>query len=398
MDFDLDLIKAYALDIGLTLGLLILLLLGLVLIDNLTKRLKRFLLSKNFQSLRIFSLEIINVGKQKLIITTAINAFQILVSIIFLYVYLVVILSHISSTQPIAEELVDLIFIPLQALFNSTVNYIPDLFNIVVTILIAQYLIKAVKYVTNGVVDGSFQFPGFEPRTARTTGGIIIFLISITTIILVLPSMPGYQSLAFKGIATFLGILITIGGSSVIANYMAGIVITYMHAFDKGDWVDIDGISGQIIATGAFAIRLNSYKQEVINVPNSKVLGSAIRNYSGKNMQQLIIHTEVSIGYDVPWKKVNTLLINAARITEQLNEGKEPFVLQKKLDDFYIVYELNAFLNDPAQKPKAYSALHANILDVFNDAEVEIMSPHYRAERDGTQSTLAKDQINSSND
>lgn len=385
-----DLIKGYAFNLGLALILLVLLLLGLVLVDRLIKRFKTHLLSKNFKSLRIFSLEIINVGKQKLIITTAINAIQIAVSISFLYISLVVILSQISTTESIADELIDLIFIPLQVIFNSAVNYLPDLFNIVITILVARYLIKAVKYITDGVIDKSFQFPGFEPRTARTTGRIITFLISIITVIMILPSMPGYESLAFKGIATFMGILITIGGSSVIANYMAGIVITYMHAFDKGDWVEIDGVSGQIVTSGTYAIRLNSYKGEAINIPNSKALGSVIRNFSGKNQRKLIIHTEVSIGYDVPWKRVNTLLIQAAKLTQQLDEKEDPFVLQKKLDDFYIVYELNAVLNNPAEKPKAYSALHSNILDVFNNEGIEIMSPHYRAERDGTQTTVTK--------
>ncbi|MEO1254316.1 MAG: mechanosensitive ion channel domain-containing protein, partial [Bacteroidota bacterium] len=327
---------------------------------------------------------------QELVITSVINALQILVSIVFIYFSLVVILGRIPATESIATQLVDLIFEPLEALFSSFVSYLPSLFNIAVTIVIASYLIRAVKYIVNGVIAGSFHFPGFHPRTARTTGGIIKFLIYILTIIIILPNMPGYESLAFKGIATFLGALITIGGSSVIANYMAGIVLTYMHAFEKGDWVTIADTSGKVIATGAFAVRLDSYKEEAISIPNSKVLSSAICNYSGKDKRRMILHTEVSIGYDVPWKKVNALLIEATKRTAMLNTDKEPFVLQKKLDDFYIVYELNAFLNHPESRPKVHSSLHANILDVFNEAEIEIMSPHYRAERDGTAITLSK--------
>ncbi|WP_127343026.1 mechanosensitive ion channel [Ancylomarina longa] len=54
-------------------------------------------------------------------------------------------------------------------------------------------------------------------------------------LIMIIPLMPGYESLAFKGVATFLAALITIGGSSVIANFMAGIVTSYMNPCKVGD-------------------------------------------------------------------------------------------------------------------------------------------------------------------
>jgi len=396
--FDLDLIKEYGYNAGLAVALLLLIFLVLYLIDYFIKRLKMRLMNLNLKSLKIFGLEVINVGKQELIITSVINTLQVLISIAFLYFSLVVILSEIPATEGIATELVNLIFEPLEVLFNSFLGYLPRLFNIIITILIAHYLIKSVNYISKGVIEGNFRFPGFHPRTAKTTSSIIKTLIYVLTIIVIIPNMPRSESFAFKGIATFLGALITIGGSSVIANYMAGIVITYMHAFEKGDWVDIDGISGKITNIGTFAIRLDSYKEEAINIPNSKVLSTAIRNYSGKNKQQMILHTEVSIGYDVAWKKVQSLLIQAANNTGLLSKERSPFVLQKKLDDFYVVYELNAILEDPSVKPKAYSALHANILDVFNEAGIEIMSPHYQAERDGTSSTIASIEKNPTHD
>ena len=40
-----------------------------------------------------------------------------------------------------------------------------------------------------------------------------------------------------------------------------------------------------------------------------------------------------------------------------------------------------------------YSALHANIQDHFNKAGVEIMSPHYKALRDGNATTIPSDYL-----
>jgi small-conductance mechanosensitive channel len=328
MNFELDInhLKEYALNIGLGLVLLLLVYGGLVLIDSLSHAIKKRLQSIKLRDVKLFGLELINIGKQQLIITTLINGFQVFLSLIFLYFSLVIILSEIPATKDISVKLVDLIFDPIKSFFGSLIAYLPKLFNIIITVVIARYLIKSVKYVSNGVRAGNFQFPGFYSHTALTTAGIISFLIYALTIIIILPNIPGYGSTAFNGIGTLIGVLVTIGGSSVIANYMAGIALTYMHAFEKGDWVEIDGISGQVTVIGAFAISLISYKKETIKIPNSKVLGAAIYNYTGEDKKHMTIYSEVSIGYDVHWKQVNDLRNEAANRTSLL---KNPFIFQK---------------------------------------------------------------------
>ncbi|MBN1984611.1 MAG: mechanosensitive ion channel [Chitinivibrionales bacterium] len=120
---------------------------------------------------------------------------------------------------------------------------------------------------------------------------------------------------------------------------------------------------------------------------------------NGANLR-LILHTTVTIGYDVPWRTVHQLLIASALSTSGISKEIEPFVLQKSLDDFYVSYEVNAYTVFPNKMAVIYSVLHRCIQDNFNAAGAEIMSPHYRAWRDGTQSTVpgssgkANDEIN----
>jgi small-conductance mechanosensitive channel len=102
----------------------------------------------------------------------------------------------------------------------------------------------------------------------------------------------------------------------------------------------------------------------------------------------LIIYTSVTIGYDAPWKQVQQLLINAALATELIEQSPIPFVLQTSLDDFYVSYQINAYTKKPNQQATIYSNLHAQIQEKFNEAGVEIMSPHYNAIRDGNASTI----------
>jgi len=63
-------------------------------------------------------------------------------------------------------------------------------------------------------------------------------------------------------------------------------------------------------------------------------------------------------------------------------------VLQTSLDDFYVSYQINAYTREAAKQATIYSELHQNIQDVCAENGIEIMSPHYRAARDGNQTTI----------
>lgn len=92
----------------------------------------------------------------------------------------------------------------------------------------------------------------------------------------------------------------------------------------------------------------------------------------------------------MPWKKVNELLIAAANKTEGLDRSTMPFVRQDRLADFYIIYELKAFSQKPNEMPHTYSEIHKNILEEFDAAGIEILSPHYKVERDRNISKVSK--------
>ena len=190
----------------------------------------------------------------------------------------------------------------------------------------------------------------------------------------------------------FLGILFSLGSSSAIANAVAGLVITYMRPFRLGDRVKIGEVTGQVIEKTLLVTRVRTTKNEDITVPNASILSGHTINYTSSSKELgLVLHTSVTIGYDVPWRQVHELLIEAAVATNGVNISKEPFVLQTSLDDWYVAYQLNAYTDTPEFMPRIYSELHANIQDKFNEAGVEIMSPHYRAVRDGNAITIPKE-------
>lgn len=197
---------------------------------------------------------------------------------------------------------------------------------------------------------------------------------------------------SFPGVSIFLGVLVSLGSSGAVANTVAGVILTYTRAFRIGDRVQITDTTGDIVGKTLFVTRVRTIKNVVITIPNATVLNSHVINFSAAESDNesspLILHTTITLGYDLPWRKVHEVLIRSALTTQYILPEPAPFVLQKSLDDFYVSYELNACTKQPGRMALIYSELHQNIQDNCIMAGIEILSPHYRAVRDGNPITI----------
>ena len=276
-------------------------------------------------------------------------------------------------------------------MLQGFVHFLPSLFTILVIYFVFRYAIKGVRYFANEIHKGNIRLGGFHPDWAVPTFNIIRFFLYAFMLVLIFPFLPGSHSTAFRGVSVFLGILFSLGSSSAISNMVAGLVITYMRPFKIGDRVKIGETVGDVMEKTMLVTRIRTIKNEDITVPNSNVLSGNTINYSSNTRPEdsgLILHTTVTIGYNVPWKNMHETLIKAALRTDLLQKTPSPFVLQTSLDDNYVSYQINAYTREPNKQAQIYSQLHENIQDCCNEAGIEIMSPHYNSLRDGNMTTI----------
>ena len=298
------------------------------------------------------------------------------------------------QTEGLAYRLLGYIWNPIRGIFVGIIDYIPKLFTIIVIWYAVKYLVRFVLYLAREVEGGRLKINGFYPDWAMPTFHIIRFLLYAFMIAMIYPYLPGSNSGVFQGISVFVGLIVSLGSSTVIGNIIAGLVSTYMRPFKIGDRIQLNDTTGNIIEKTPLVTRIRTPKNEVVTVPNSFVMSSHTVNYSTSAREYgLIIHSEVSIGYDIPWRKVNELLIDAALNTPGVVDDPRPFVLETSLSDWYPVYQVNAYIKEADKMPQIYSNLHQNIQDKFNEAGIEIMSPHYMAMRDGNETTIPKDDL-----
>lgn len=297
--------------------------------------------------------------------------------------------SIFPQTKNLAFQLFSYIWNPVKSILVGIVSYIPNLFTIFVICLAIRYLVRLFRYLAGEVQSERLKLRGFYPDWAIPTYHIIRFLLYAFMIAMIYPYLPGSNSGVFQGISVFVGLIVSLGSSTVIGNIIAGLVITYMRPFKIGDRIKLNDTTGNVIEKTPLVTRIRTPKNEVVTIPNSFVMSSHTVNFSQSAREYgLIIHSEVSIGYDVPWRKVNKLLIEAALNTPGVVDDPRPFVLSTSLNDWYPVYQVNAYIKDADKLAQIYSDLHQNIQDRFCEEGVEIMSPHYMAMRDGNASTV----------
>lgn len=304
---------------------------------------------------------------------------QLLISIPLIFVIF-------PQTEGLAYQILGYIWNPIRTICMGVVNYIPKLFTIIVIWYSVRYLIRFVLYLSREIESGRLKINGFYPDWAMPTYNIIRFLLYAFMIAMIYPYLPGSSSGVFQGVSVFVGLIVSLGSSTVIGNIIAGLVITYMRPFKPGDRIKLNDTVGNIIEKTPLVTRIRTPKNEVVTVPNSFIMSSHTVNYTTSAREYgLIIHTEISIGYDVPWRQVNKMLIEAALNTRGVESEPRPFVLETSLSDWYPIYQINAYIKNADEMARIYSELYENIQDILNEAGIEILSPHYMAVRDGNE-------------
>lgn len=346
------------------------------------------------KSIKIQRLELLTADRLTDGLIVVARNLRIIVNIILGFIYLAIVFSFFPPTQDLVAGLVGNIGAAVTQGWQGFVAYLPNLLNLILIFFLTRYLLRFLHFLSKEVGKGNITLGGFYPEWAEPTYQLVRILLVALMLVVAFPFLPGSASPAFQGLSIFFGFLFSMGSSSVVANVMAGIVLTYTRAFKIGDRVKIADTVGDVIERTLLITRIKTIKNVDITVPNGMVLSSHIINYSSSaGKTGLILHTTVTIGYNVPWPKVHETLIDAALATEHILDKPKPFVFQTSLDDFYVSYEINAYTDVPRQMAEIYSDLHQNIQDKCNQAGIEITSPHYAAVRDGHISTIPNEHL-----
>lgn len=314
------------------------------------------------------------------------QAFRILawgLAALLLYEWLSFILSSFPYTRSWGERLNGYLLGVVAEITESIVGAIPGMGVAIVIFLLARLCVGFVGQILHRLSLAQPHHPWLRSETVPTSRRLLSIAIWLFALAMAYPYLPGAQTDAFKGLSVLLGLMLSLGASSIVGQGTAGLVLTYTGAFRIGEYVQIGEYEGTVVDMGLFTTRIRTGLGEELTLPNSMITATVTKNYSrAVRGPGYIVDTVVTIGYDTPWRQVEAMLIEAAGRTPGILLQPPPRVFQTALSDYYPEYRLvaQAVPTEPRPRAEVLSTLHANIQDVFNTHGVQIMSPHYMAD------------------
>ncbi|NTX78889.1 mechanosensitive ion channel [Serratia proteamaculans] len=303
---------------------------------------------------------------------------MILLSIGALYIWLSWLFRLFPWTRIWGESLGDWSISVIQKITLSIVSAFPGLVIVAIIFLLTGFILKLLKALLKRVESGRLVVPGLHPETVGATRKLISVMVWLFALSAAYPFLPGADSLAFKGVSVFFGLMLTLGSAGLMNHAMSGLVLTYSRALRKGDFIKIGDNEGLVSEVGMLATKILTRESYIVTVPNAVVVSGKITNLSALNPGDGInLTTSVTIGYDTPWRQVHAMLELAANRTKGIDNRVRPLVRQLNLMDWYIAYELQVRLGAGESVPSVKSELHSHIQDVFNEFNVQIMSPNF---------------------
>jgi small-conductance mechanosensitive channel len=314
------------------------------------------------------------------LIKNAILAMYWFVFALICYEWFSLVLAQFPQTRAWGEQL-NVYLLNIAGHFGHAIlNSLPDLFTALIIFMLAKIVVRGLKGFFDGVEAGRIKLDAIDADVANTTRRIASVLLWLFAFAMAYPYLPGSDTEAFKGISVLVGLMLSLGASSLVSQAGSGLILTYTRMFRRGEYVNIGNHEGTVVELGMFTTRIRTGLGVELALPNSLILANVTKNYSrAVQGSGFMVDATVTIGYDTPWRQVHAMLIEAAIRTQGVLAQPAPRVYQIALTDYYPEYRLvcQAIPSEPRPRAEVISNLHANIQDVFNEYGVQILSPHY---------------------
>jgi small-conductance mechanosensitive channel len=321
-------------------------------------------------------------GKQLWDATMAtLRGVHLILVLVLVYFWLEFVLVQFPWTRGVGEQLLGFVVDPLTSIGEGFLDFVPNLLFLIVLVIVIRYGLRLFKLYFSALERGTAQLSGFEPAWSMPAYKLVRALAIALALVMAYPYLPGAGSEALQGVSVFAGLLLSLGATSAVGNLIAGYINTFGRVFRLGDIIKVGDVTGEVTETRLLTTRVRTIKNEEVTIPNGTIINNQVVNYSALAASRgLILHTEVGIGYEVPWRQVHAMLEEAARRTPGLLPDPPPFILQRQLGDFAVVYQLNGYSGTARGMATIRSTLHQNVLDVFNEYGVQIMTPAYEGD------------------
>jgi small-conductance mechanosensitive channel len=235
---------------------------------------------RRLDQLEARSYQVISAEQLRSTVSGGVRAIRWLFRFAVVFACLDYVLGLFPWTRPTARYVASLLLDPLRTMADGFVHALPGLVFIAILVVITRYVLRLTSLFFGGIASGRIRPAGFDESWAWPTYRLVRIGIVAFAVVLAYPYIPGSQSDAFKGVSLFLGLLMSLGASSFVANMLAGYALIYRRAFKSGDRIQVGDVIGDVIAIRQQVTQLRTPRNEEVTIPSATMLASDVINYS----------------------------------------------------------------------------------------------------------------------
>ena len=153
----------------------------------------------------------------------------------------------------------------------------------------------------------------------------------------------GIQTTSFIAILGAAGLAVGLALQGSLANFAAGFLMIIFRPFKVGDFIEGAGVAGVVEAIQIFTTTLKTGDNKTIIIPNAKLAGDNITNYSAKETRR--VDMTVGVAYDADLSKVKNVLIDIIGKESRIHSDPAPQVAVAELADSSVNFVVRVWTN-----------------------------------------------------
>ena len=168
----------------------------------------------------------------------------------------------------------------------------------------------------------------------------------------------GIQTTSFIAVLGAAGLAVGLALQGSLANFAAGVLILLFRPYKVGDFIEAGGATGVVKEIHIFTTTITTVDNKREIVPNAKMMGDKITNYSAEGTRRVDLTACISYGDSIDTAKA--ALLDEITKNEKVLTDPAPFVGVSAMNDSSIDFAVRPWVNVPDYWP-AFFALNEAI-------------------------------------
>jgi len=242
--------------------------------------------------------------------------------------------------------------------------------NIILAILIF-FIGRWVAKIFKNIIKKIMQKHSIDPT-------IIGFVINLTYtalllfVILASINQLGIQTTSFIAILGAAGLAIGLAIQGSLSNFAAGVLMIIFRPFKVGDFIEGAGVSGTVEEINIFTTQLKTPDNKKIIVPNSKMTGDNIVNYSANDIRR--VDLKIGVGYQDDIDKVKQVITSVLEKDERILKDPPTVIAVIEMGDSSVNFAVRPWVKTP-EYWNVYFNVIENIKKSFDAEGITIPFP-----------------------